>query len=909
MTGGLDGLPDLLRPRAGLPFVGRTVEIGALVALMPSAAAAQRRVVLVSGEAGSGKSRLVGEVARALAAEGALVLYGACDAVVKTPYGPFVEALDRLVGVLESGPDPAQALGPGGGELARLLPDLPARIAGLSAPVEADPDTVRHRLHTAVSGLLARAGAERPLLLVLEDGHWADAGTLLLLRHLARSSWGGRVLIVVTLRDTELEVSPVLSDTLADLRRVDDVVRVRLDGLSGADVADFVRRAADSDELGPQARVLAETIHGLTDGNAFLVCELWRALVETGTVLVDDGRIAVARPLGEIATPAGVREVVSQRLARLHPGAGQLLELAATIGPEFELDVVRRAAGMDERELLAALEETVASGMIEELPGSRLACRFTHELVRRAVYDRLSRARRAELHLRVGEALVEGPAAEHALADLAHHFTEAAPLGARAAAVDYNVRAARAAAAALAFDDAAARLRIALDLGIDDDRERALALLDLGAMEHRAGNAATAFEAFSSAAFLARELDSGELLARAAIGYEDTEWRPGELNRDGAAARGGDPRLGESEAAELRVGLLAGLARALDRRGHQARGAIVRDQAIALARRLERPFRAGHRARALLLGGRDEPAGRDPGHARRGQSCWPRSSTTPRRASRRSDGAFRRWCRWATWAPPDGEVVRIAAWPRATPSRSCTTSPSTSARRSRWPTAGWRTPRRWPSARASGASCWSDATPRGPTGSRCSASAVSRAGWASWRRRCGSWPAGPLRDGPWRPGLAAVLVELGMHDEARQGAGRDRGRRPARPAHLAVDGGDDVPGRRRHRAGRRSDRRARLCAARAVGGRERDDRPPGRLLRRGRPLPRHAGLDDRRRALAVAHFERALELNRRMASETWVAHTAYQYARHLLSCRGGAATAEQAQALTPRRARSPRGSG
>src|SRR5204862_1119269 len=140
-------------------------------------------------------------------------------------------------------------------------------------------------------------------------------------------------------------------------------------------------------------------IRDLTEGNAFLVCELWRALVETRAVEVGGGTIRVTGSPAELGSPESVREVVSQRLARLAPRTSDLLELAATAGGEFELDVIRRAAGLREPELLAALEGAVRSGMIEEFPSHGLAWRFTHELVRRALYDRLSGARRAELHL------------------------------------------------------------------------------------------------------------------------------------------------------------------------------------------------------------------------------------------------------------------------------------------------------------------------------------------------------------------------------------------------------------------------------------------------------------------------------------------------------------------------------
>ena len=306
---------------------------------------------------------------------------------------------------------------------------------------------------------------------MLEDGHWADAPTLLLLRHLARAAGNARVLLLATFRDTEADVPEALSETLADLRRSDDVVRLRLAGLSDDDVAEFVRRAAGGD-AGAGPPELARAIGELTDGNAFLVCELWRALVETGIVEVADGTIRLTRPLAELGTPESVREVVSQRLSRLAPATTDLLELAATAGPEFELDIVRRAAGLGEPELLAALDEAVRSGMIEELPSRRLAYRFTHELVRRALYDRLSGVRRAELHLRVGEALerAERPLGPRPRRPRAPLRRRRAARRSRSAASSTTSAAARAAAAALAFDEAAARLRTALELGIESPR-------------------------------------------------------------------------------------------------------------------------------------------------------------------------------------------------------------------------------------------------------------------------------------------------------------------------------------------------------------------------------------------------------------------------------------------------------
>ena len=581
----MDDLPGSLRLTSTFPFVGRSAELNTLRALVPRAEGEGRRVVLLGGEPGSGKSRLVREFAAEAADDGVRVLYGACDAVVRTPYGPFVEALDHLARTA----DPAQlraALGTGGGELTRLLPDLPARVGDLPPPVAADPDTERHRLHTTVAGLLSGISRTRPVLLVLEDGHWADTPTLLLLRYLARAAGSARLLLLATFRDAEADVPQTLAEALADLRRSDDVVRMRLGGLSGEEVTEFVRCAAGG-EAGAGPPELAKAIGELTGGNAFLVCELWRALVETDAVELVDGTLRLTRSPTDLGTPESVREVVSERLARLAPGTIDLLELAAAVGGEFELDVVRRAAGVADSELLARLDEALRYGMIEELPSRTLAYRFTHELVRRALYDRLSGARRAELHLRVGEAL-EGAEAStgRALADLAHHFAAAAPLGGARRGVDYNVLAARAATSALAFEEAVARLRVALDLRIESPQRRADVLLELGTAANRAGKALDAQEAFRTAAQIAREFGDTNLLARAAIGYEDASWRPGIADREAVELlEEATAALGDEDC-EARVGLLSGLARALDYQGDHERAAVVRQSAVEMARQL-----------------------------------------------------------------------------------------------------------------------------------------------------------------------------------------------------------------------------------------------------------------------------------------------------------------------------------
>ncbi len=873
-----DELPGSLRLSSTFPFVGRVSELETLRALLPRAAGEGRRIVLLGGEAGSGKSRLVREFAAAAAHEDALVLYGACDAVVRTPYGPFVQALDHLVRIVATA-EVRAALRTGGGEITRLLPDLPLRIGDLPPPVEADPDTERHRLHTAVTDLLTGVTRRRPAVLVVEDGHWADAPTLLLLRHLARTAGEARILLLATFRDTDVDVPQTLAETLADLRRSDDVVRLRVGALSGDEVDEFVERATGAN-LGPELHELARTMRELTEGNAFLVCELWRALVETGAVEVAGGTIHVTRSPAQLGSPESVREVASERLTRLATRTTGMLELAATAGPEFELEIVRRAAGLLDAELFAALDEAVRSGMIEELHSRRIAYRFTHELVRRAVYDRLSALRRAELHLKVAEALdASGERTGRALADLAHHFAAASAFGGTERAIAYNVLAAQSAAAALAFDEAAERLRTALDLGIDDPAERAEIFVELGRASHRGGKSPDALKAFRAAAEIGRERGDPRLLARAAIGYENACWRPGiadegavELLEEAAAALG-------DESPELRVGILGGLARALDFQGRHERGAVVRTSAIAMARVLDdRLGLASVLARAYWSRGTTSPEeivdmlteARDLGiqlgntEIRAEAMAWrvPALVALCDLESAGREVAELLEIADQTAQPFMIHIVHHYAAALALCHGNLEEAEVMARRSYEWND-------RLTGRDVSGTYGMQMFSIRREQGRLAELAPVVRI------------LAGQSRSGPWRPGLAALLAELEMTTEAQReldsvaAAGLDQFRESLWLAALTylTDASTAL-----------GDRKVASLVYPELAAHAGTNVMIGHLVACYGSADRYLGmlaatLGEAERA--EEHFERALELNRQMRATTWLAHTAYEYARFL----------------------------
>ena len=888
MTAEAPDLPGPLRSQSAFPLAGRVAELEKLGALLPLAEGEGRRVALVAGEPGVGKSRLVREFAAGAARNGALVLYGGCDAAGGAPYGPFVEALDRLVHLTE--PEELRAAVGPSGELSRLVPELPVLLGELPAPIAADPDTERHRLHLAVAETLANLGRRRPILLVIEDAHWADRPTLALIRHLVRSAWSARLLLLVTYRD---ESEPAeLVELLADLRRSEDVVRIRLVGLTGTEVAELVADAVgalpDPERRGdPELAELGEAIHDLTAGNAFLVCELCRALAETGVVEVDAGGVRITAPLAELGTPESVREVASQRLARLGPATTDLLELAAVAGPEFELTPIREAAGLPEAELLDALRQAVASGMLEEVAGRGLGFRFTHELVRRALYDRLTLLRRAELHLRVGEGLeATGPPSGRALVDLARHFEAAADLGGAERAIEYHRRAAAGAVEALAYADAAAHLGAAIEIGIDPPPERGAVLIDLGVAANRAGEFVEALDAFSAAAEIGRELKDPRLLAEAAIGFEEACWPPAVADgRSVALLEEALAELDDSDQ-ELRIALLAGLARALGFLSEPERAAVVRESAIALARERGEP----HGLATVLV-----------------RSYWSRGPTPlPEILAMLTEA------RDIAFELDDIEIATEAmSWRVPTFVALCDLE---SARDEVGRLAGMAERTAQPVMnhiaehyRSALALCEGNLAEARRTAERSrewgellsgrGASGTYGVQMFGIRREQGRLaelaPAvrllagGSGREGSWRPGLAALLAELGMEAEARRELARVAGEgiEPYRAslwlatltyltdASSAV--GDEsiaaiVYPELEPFAG------TNVMIGHLVACYGSADRYLGMLA---------ATLDERDRA--EEHFERAMRMNREMGARTWLAHTAYQYGRFLLGDRDG----------------------
>ncbi|MEO7428893.1 MAG: AAA family ATPase, partial [Acidimicrobiales bacterium] len=512
--------PPFAGPDA-VSFVGRATEVDRLRTAWKSAGEGAVRLVLVSGEPGVGKTRLVAELARRVHDEGAVVLFGRCDEDLAVPYQPFVEALGGYIAAASTD-ELAEQAGAFGGDLARLVPLLSERVAALAEPLRADPETERYRLFESVAAFLRAIAGEAPTLLVLDDLHWAGKPELLLLRHLLRAVTGTQLLLVGTYRDTDLDRRHPLAEVLSDLRRDDALDRISLGGLEEGEVTEFLESAAGH-PLGAVGAQLAHEVHTETEGNPFFVGQVLRHLVESGAVVEHDGEWVRARDAATIGIPEGIREVIGRRLATLTPGTNDLLAVAAVVGREFALDVVRYASGVDADALLDALEEAEAAHLIEPVPDAPRRRSFVHALLRSTLYDEIPTTRRLRIHRRVAqafEARVEAGDAP-ALADLARHFCEAAALGETANAVRYGRAAAQQALERLAYEEAAGfydRALAVLEPDAAGDRlPRAELLVLLGRARWASGEHDGATAALYEAAAIARSLGDAALFAEAVI--------------------------------------------------------------------------------------------------------------------------------------------------------------------------------------------------------------------------------------------------------------------------------------------------------------------------------------------------------------------------------------------------------
>jgi DNA-binding CsgD family transcriptional regulator len=502
-------------------FVGRHDELGLLRERWVEATTGRRRVVFAQGEAGIGKSRLVAEIAVVADRGGALVLLGHCDEEAFVAYQPVVEALTALVESL-----PAEVLAGmvrgAGAELVRLLPGLARFAARTPAEASGSADALRYRLFEAVASLVAAACQDGPVLLVLEDLHWADQPTLQLIKHVVRRADRTRLLVLGTIRGTRLDGH--LLTFADDLRREHGADVMPLRGLG---VDDIVAMTAATPgpfaDLDPgECRQLATRLHRETSGNPFFVAEVLCHLAPSPNVGVAPAAVDV---------PETVRDAIVRRVEGLADLTRHVLSVAAVAGRRFRIDIVARVAELSPDRIVTPLEEAQACGILDEATDRPGWLEFSHALVREILERELSTARRRRLHRLLGETLQAEDPSGHA-AELAYHFHAAATPHDYERAVSNAIAAAEQATAEFAYERAAelyAKALEALALAPSSDRTRQFELLLLQAGAYRRGGLHDqARQSAVSALEIARQLTDPERLADAALAVGDSAavWSP-----------------------------------------------------------------------------------------------------------------------------------------------------------------------------------------------------------------------------------------------------------------------------------------------------------------------------------------------------------------------------------------------
>jgi class 3 adenylate cyclase len=574
-------LPARLEP-TGNVFVGREAEYSTLSDAFKLAHTSNRaRVVLVSGEPGIGKTSLVGRLARDIYDQDAVVLYGRCDEELAIPYQPWAEALRHLV--VHAPSNWLSDLRP---EVSRLVPEVGDRRPDLAEPISSDAE--RYVLFAGVVEVLAEVSRDVPVVLVLDDLHWADRPTTQLLRHLATSDVPLRLLAVGTFRESDIGPSHPLTDTLAALHRESTSTRIALRGLGDLELLDLMERSAGH-ELDADGLALRDALSSETDGNPFFVTEILRHLAETGAITQgSDGRWVTTAALRATGLPVSVREVLGKRVARLGEKATRVLSAASVIGREFDLATVTEVVAAHEEDVLSVLEQAEDASLLVEVSPSRFS--FAHALVEHSLYDELSATRRARLHRRIAEIIEDQRHGEPGdrIGEIARHWAEAVEPSDIATAVEYARKAGDYALSHFAPDEAVRWYTQADELfyraAQRDVHQRAELLVGLGDAQRQTGIAAYR-ETLLEAARLADQTDDTALLVRAVLNNNrGTHSGAGVVDHDRiAAVDRALERVGDAPTAERAQLLALSAAERMFLDDLPERVALV-EQAIAVAR-------------------------------------------------------------------------------------------------------------------------------------------------------------------------------------------------------------------------------------------------------------------------------------------------------------------------------------
>jgi eukaryotic-like serine/threonine-protein kinase len=515
-------------------FIGRTHELNVLRTALENASAGRGQVVLLAGEAGIGKTRLAEELANEARVRNAQVLIGRCyEGEGAPPFWPWVQVM-RIYLSTQDEEAAQEVMGPGAAIIADVLPEVRERFPQLPAPPELATEQARFRFFDSFTVFLKNVAKRQPLVIILDDLHWADTPSLLLLQFIAREVHNAQVLVCGAYRDVEFEPTHPFSRMLGELARLGACQSLFLPRFTESEVGQFM--TVTTTHVPSPALITA--IHQKTEGNPFFVAEVVQTAVGEGEEAVLVGSGSEQLPL-----PQRVRVAIERRLQTLSDPCQEMLALAAVIGQEFtvpKLEAVQTSrTPRDASQVLALLNEGIAARFVTPTAHGVGQYRFTHALIRETLYADLREDRRVQFHRRIGEALEyqttlshKGPGgslSSETLAELALHFFYAAPGGNLVKAITYALQAGERAATLFAYEEAALQYERALRLmaaSKSDNQQRGEVLLQLAEMQQKAGHAAAAQETCRVIADLARTLgqqgareQSTSLLARAALGF------------------------------------------------------------------------------------------------------------------------------------------------------------------------------------------------------------------------------------------------------------------------------------------------------------------------------------------------------------------------------------------------------
>jgi class 3 adenylate cyclase/tetratricopeptide (TPR) repeat protein len=450
------------------PFVGRNPQLERLSAKLGEALNGRGSVAMLRGEAGIGKTRILEEFAELAVQSGAVVLRGACyDGEWQRPIGPFAEAIGDYARHVDLATLAAD-LGNTASILSRISPALSESLGEIAEPTPLGKDEERLRLFDAVAQFLVAVSQRTPLVLILDDLHWAERSVIAMLSHVAHFVPANPIFLIGAYRDAEVDRKHPLAAALAGISRLRNFETLTLEGLRGDELADLLEMIGDQDAPDELVKALAEA----TNGNPLFIREVLLHLLEEGKILREGQGWMAKLSIADLGIPEGVRQVISSRLLRLSEDANQLLKVASAFNGAFSLYVAASAAGLDEDAALGAIDEALEAQLLRPGVNSEIFD-FTHAIIRHTLYSELSSVRRVRLHRKIAEEMERAwgeRATEHA-AEVAYQFWRGAAASDTSRGVSYAIAAANNAEAACAHDEAAAFLRIALELlGSEDPR-------------------------------------------------------------------------------------------------------------------------------------------------------------------------------------------------------------------------------------------------------------------------------------------------------------------------------------------------------------------------------------------------------------------------------------------------------